>query len=268
VIGHLTWSDAFALAAAVAGIGSLLHGVELVAIRQELAVGGLLSWNVLRTSHPALLRSPLAQFADRLLAPPAFLLLIAVQIVGSLLIVARPSDPPIWALASVIAIRSLCNFRNSPAIMGADQMQVIVLVACLVYAVAPEPMLAYACGWFVCLQLVLAYVTAGVAKVVSPAWRSGTAVTQIVRSRTVGLQRAYEYTRRFPALALVLAWATIAFEIGCPWLVFGGSSAAAVFLATGVLFHIGVAIVMGLDEFFWAYVAAYPIALRCSMVFG
>ena len=116
---HLTWSDAFALAAAVAGIGSLLHSMELIAIRQELAAGGLLSWSVLRRSHPALLRSPLAQFADRLLAPPAFLLLIAAQIAGSLLLVARPSGPPIWALATVVAIRSLCNFRNSPAIMGA-----------------------------------------------------------------------------------------------------------------------------------------------------
>ena len=50
-------------------------------------------------------------------------------------------------------------------------------------------------------------------------------------------------------------------------MIFGGTSAATVFLLTGVLFHIGVAIVMGLDEFFWAYAAASPIALRCSMAF-
>ena len=262
---RFSWSQAFALSAVLAGMGCVLHSLQLIALRREFGAGGLLDWGVLRTSHPGLLRSGFARWTDPLFSPPAVLLLSLAQAGGSIVIVSRPSDPPVWALCVVVGVRNLFNFRNSPAIIGADQMQVLVLAACLLYFLVPESGVAQACGWFVCLQMIVAYVTAGVSKLVTPAWRRGSAITDILRSRNTGLALAYAYVRRFPVLASLMCWATIVVEIAFPWLVFGGPSACVVFLATGVLFHVGVAIIMGFDEFLWAYLATYPIALRCSI---
>ena len=260
-----SWSQAFAVSTALAGAGSLLHSLELFAIRREFSAGGLLDWDVLRASHPALLRSGFGRWADQLFSQPAVLLLNLALVSGSILIIGRPSDPPVSALCVVVGVRTLFNFRNSPAIIGADQLQVLVLAACLCYLLVPESGVAKACGWFVCLQLILSYVTAGLSKLVTPVWQRGIAMTDIVRSRATGLGLAYACARRFPALISLMCWVTIVFEIAFPWLVFGGPSACAVFLVTGVLFHVGVAMIMGLDEFLWAYLAAYPIALRCSI---
>ena len=261
-----SWNDAFAMAAVVAAVGSLLHAIELVVIRRELAAGGFLNWTVLRNAHPALLRSTLAPWADGMFTPPGFFGLVWLQIVASLAIIVSPSGPPVWALGSVLATRILCNVRNAPAMIGADQMHVVVLAACFLQALVPIPDVAVVCGWFVCLQLLLAYVTSGVAKAVSPLWRGGIALRQITRSRAVGLKVAFEWASRFPALAITVCWATIVFEIAFPWLIVGGPSSATVFLAAGLLFHVGIAVVMGLEAFFWPYVAAYPLAYRCSMM--
>jgi hypothetical protein len=264
-IAHdLTWRDAFALSAALAGAGSVLQGIQLVAIRRELRGGGLLNWSVLRMSHPVLVGSRFSPLADRLLAPPAFFGVVALQIAAGVLVVANGSTATRWALCVLLALRVLINFRNGPAILGADQMHLVVLAACTLAALGP-PSIAAMCGWFVGMQLVLAYVTAGLWKLSTPGWRDGSAVAGILRTRTLGLRRGYVWAARHPALATGAGAATIAFESAAPWLIFGGSSACAVFLVAGLVFHVTVMIATALDDFLWAFVAAYPIALRCAM---
>jgi hypothetical protein len=266
-IADSTWREAFALASLLAGVGTLLNGIELIIIRRELAPGGLLSWTDHRPSHPNLRRSTAARWIDRMLAPRAFFVLVAIQLSGSLAILARPSDPPVWALTCVLTIQMLYNVRNRTALIGADQMHVIVLAGCLIQALFPDSFATYASAVFVTAQLFLAYVTSGVAKAVSPTWRDGTAIRQIARSEAVGLRSLHGVIGRYPVLAPVLCWAAIAFEVAFPWLMFGGTYAALVFFVSGVMFHLTIATVMGLDLFLWAYVAAYPIAFRCSAVF-
>jgi hypothetical protein len=260
----LTWRDAFGMSVMLAGICSILNGAQLLWIRREFESGGILSWRVLRTSHPRLLRSRWIRAADVVFAPPVFTALIVIQVLAALVLVLRPFEARSWVLATVIAVRLLANFRSRVAMIGADQMQVVVLSACLVHASAPLP-LVQAAGWFVALQLLLAYVAAGIVKLLTPSWRTGAALRGIVRTRSLGLRVAYLQGERFPQLMTAACWATIVFESVFPWLLFGGSALCLVFLATGLLFHLGVGVVMGFDEFLWAFAAAYPLALRCAM---
>jgi hypothetical protein len=262
----MTWNQAFAWSAALAGVGSMLFSLQLLAVREEFDAG-LLSWRVLRSTHHRLTASRVRAAADRLLSAPLFLALLAAHLVAAAAIVARPSRPPLWALVLALAGRALFNFRNPRAVIGADQMQLIVLGALLLAAVSPGPSAAL-CGWFVYLEMLLAYVTAGVSKLRAPVWRNGTAIAGLMRTRTFGLEAAHVSIERRPALAVAAAWATMLFEIAGPWLVFGGVRACVVFVITGVAFHLCVAIATGLDEFVWAFAATYPIALRCSMDVG
>jgi hypothetical protein len=258
----LSWPRAFALSLTLACIGSVLHGVELLWLRREFAAGGWLSWRVLRTSHPRLMRSPFARLIDWSLSPPALWLLVGALVAAAAVIIADAAAPPLSAVCAVVVIRGVLNFRNTPALIGADQMQLSVLVPCLLYVLAPVPAIAQACGWFIALQLVLAYMTAGVAKLASPDWRSGRAIAAIVRCRTTGLQRAFTCVQRFPATARAACWATMLFEVAGPLLLVAGADAGIGFVVIGTAFHVGIALVMGFDEFLWAYVAAYPVTLR------
>jgi len=262
---ELSWPQAFTWSLTLACIGSALHGLELMALRREFAPGGLLSWGVLRTSHPRLVRSSAAGLLDWWLSPPALWLLVGAQVTAAVVVIADAAVPPLWALGAVVAIRGVLNFRNAPALIGADQMQMSVLVACLFYVLEPLPAVAEACGWFIGLQLVVAYVTAGVSKLASPDWRSGRALVAVVRCRSTGLQPAFTCLQRFPATARAACWATILFETAGPLLLAAGTNAGTAFVVAGTAFHAGIALVMGFDEFLWAYVAAYPVTLRCAL---
>jgi hypothetical protein len=262
---ELSWPEAFNWSLTLACIGSALHGLQLLSLRREFEPGGWLGWGVLRTSHPRLVRSPVAGLLDWWLSPPALWLLVGTQVAAAIVVIAGAAAPPLWALGAVVAIRGVLNFRNAPALIGADQMQMSVLVACLLYVLEPLPAVAEACGWFIGLQLVVAYVTAGVSKLASPDWRSGRAIVAIVRCRTIGLEAAFTFLQRFPATARAVCWATILFETAGPLLLVAGANAGMAFVVVGAAFHAGIALVMGFDEFLWAYVAAYPVTLRCAL---
>jgi hypothetical protein len=51
------------------------------------------------------------------------------------------------------------------------------------------------------------------------------------------------------------------FECALPLLVFAGVRPCLLFIAAGMLFHFSTAIFMGLNDFFWSFVATYPALL-------
>jgi hypothetical protein len=251
---ELSWADAYAASAILAGTAAALHSLELIAIREEFGDGGLLS----RVGGSS-------TWTRALFSPPAFFSWLVLEFVAAIAIATDARNPPIWALVTVFAVRALANARNRACVSGADQMQLVVWGALLVAALSPDAALVPVCGWFVCLQLTMAYVTAGSWKAATPLWRSGAALAGLLRTRTFGLAPAHAVAVRFPAVVATAAWATITFELAAPWLVLAGPGACLVFLGAGILFHAAAAIIMGLDEFFWAFVATYPLVLRCSI---
>jgi hypothetical protein len=58
-----------------------------------------------------------------------------------------------------------------------------------------------------------------------------------------------------------MCWGVIAFECGSPSLVLGGTSGALLLTAVGLSFHLGTAVVMGLNTFVWAFGACYPAVI-------
>jgi hypothetical protein len=167
----------------------------------------------------------------------------------------------------VLTIKLLSHFRNPLAINGADRMTVIVLAGCASYLFASDAWAKQTCLWFVGLHTILAYISAGVFKWASPAWRDGTALADLLRTDTFGAALAHDGLLRAPGIASALCWGTIAFESMLPALVFVSPTACLVFLGLGALFHIAVAFTMGLNDFLWAFVPAYPILFHCSVQF-
>jgi len=57
-------------------------------------------------------------------------------------------------------------------------------------------------------------------------------------------------------------------ECSFPLAIVVGSPPCLALVAWGVLFHLMNAVVMGLNSFFWAFVATCPPAIYCSIVVG
>ena len=106
-------------------------------------------------------------------------------------------------------------------------------------------------------QAVLAYYSAGVAKLAGVEWRSGSAAGQIVRTASHGSRAAASLLAVRP-IGVAASWATIAFELLTPLLLLLGAAGTLAFVVIALSFHLSVAWVMGLNNFVWAFAAALP----------
>lgn len=146
---------------------------------------------------------------------------------------------------------------------GSGQMMTIICAALTLSGLAPHDVLAQkAALWFLALQACLAYLIAGLAKYNVPAWRNGSFLRDILRTRSYGnvtLSKLMDAGRARLCSALV-----IGFECAFPLVLLAGKPWAAVFLLAGVVFHAINAFVLGLNVFFWAFVATYPAIWFCA----
>jgi hypothetical protein len=151
---------------------------------------------------------------------------------------------------------------------GADQMSVIVFFA-LAICLAVGSNFAIRIGlWFVSLQSCLSYATAGFAKARSAGWRDGTYLTGIICTETYGHRLVASYLMKHTGFAKWLARIVVTWECMFPIVLLLPFSAAIVLLATGVVFHIGNSVIMGLNTFNWAFLGAYPALLWCITARG
>lgn len=135
--------------------------------------------------------------------------------------------------------------------------------------------------YYVLVQLTYSYFVAGLSKLIQPEWRQGLALQRFLRFQSFPVSgfRWIQRGVRWQPVALLVSGLVIAFELGFPliWLLDssflikateGGlgsltlkSSVLAGVLICGGLFHLGNAILFGLNRFFWAWLAAYGFVL-------
>jgi hypothetical protein len=108
---------------------------------------------------------------------------------------------------------------------------------------------------FIACQFILAYLTSGIAKLISPEWRSGQALEGIFGSVGYGVDWLARGMTWRP-LALLGCWAVIVLEASGPLVGVTGEIQLLVFAAGALAFHIATAWVMGLNLFFWSFAAA------------
>ena len=163
-------------------------------------------------------------------------------------------------LLSFLAISSLIlSYRNVIGNDGSDQMNSII---CMTLAIAflSKNIFVFKTGLvFIACQSIVSYMIAGIAKLLSTKWRAGIAIYQIMNTKTYGNQKIALYLSKAPKLVCyILSWKIIGVETMFFMVVFMPYPWFFLFLAWGFLFHIYNAITMGLNNFFWAFMATYP----------
>jgi hypothetical protein len=257
-------AGAYFLVTLMGCIGLAISSLEYLLIAREFRQDGLFAWGVM-ASRPIVARY------RSLFAHIQFIFehrsLVAVNVIRLAACLALPWVLGDRALAftlflTVASISILISFRNFVGADGSDQMAVIIFVSLAIYTLTSDRFIQYAALLFIGAQCVLSYVVSGIAKAISPTWRSGVALRQIFRTGTYGVPAAERALYAMPqAINVALCWMVIVVEslfflvIFLPWPVCG------LFLAWGIVFHVGNAIVMGLNTFLWSFVAAYPAIL-------
>jgi len=251
----------------VVSAGLAISTLEFIANIRECRSDGLFSWEIWRETkwrkHPRLK----ATF-NPLFAYPGVLIVLLVRMALIALLMFQLSggsrlDPIV--MTALMASQLYVNFRYPAGKDGSDQMSTIVLVMlCMIAWFPARPVIAIACVVFMAFQSGLSYLTAGVAKLISPDWRSGDIILGVIGTETYGSRFMAGLLRDHKFLRRGMNYSTIAFEslivfallLPHPW--------NAWFLVIPLIFHVACAVMMGLNIFTFAFAATFPALLYVS----
>ena len=161
---------------------------------------------------------------------------------------------------AIAVITAATAFRSKLLIgQGGDvQMTMILMGGVALSAVCDTPRVNAACVVFLASQGCVAYFGAGVLKLLSVEWRSGTALPDVFSTRIFGFPILGKSLQAHPFLSQCLCWGVIIWEVTFPIVLFSSPYVGYMYLFCGVGFHVLAAILMGLNKFVWAFLSLYP----------
>ena len=249
-------------------IGIVIDSLEIISSRHEYSACGILNWDILKLDKLFYLSRQASWLFNKLLGYPGYLILISLQLVFALAVLA--AAPGIFlplSITGMLFIKLLIHLRHQHGgLDGSDQMQLVILTSLTVFFWTIDPDIKRIALWFIAAQSILSYLAAGYAKFASPIWRSGKAMSGILATDNYGSLLLSSWLGRFPVLSPVVCWLVIVFECVAPVLVFAGPILCLAFLICGLLFHLTIAVIMGLNNFFWSFGATYPALLFLSLL--
>jgi hypothetical protein len=253
-------------AAVIASVGLIVARLEDLACIKDFSNKGLLSWPVYKYRYGISASGIVGKILNFFFHQKHYRLVLFSNILSSLIIFLGLWNRDIFILGITLALLTciLVITRCTYGLDGSDQMTIIVLSSVLIGSIGGEGSLAYkAATWFITLQLVLSYFVSGIYKFSSPIWRSGLAIQNILWLDGYGAKWAYAIVGESRILALINCWFVMSWELFFPTIFFTGYVGFLVFLSIGLLFHMGCAVIMGLNNFLFAFLACYPCLIWC-----
>jgi hypothetical protein len=267
------WPEAWSLSSTLAfalverGLGFVvfLVGLEQWASRRGLDDDGVWSWPLLREHLMSARPSTLLAVVDVVFGGGGARALIAGKLLAGVALLVLP-EPGLCAVVACWLTSVLLSVRFLGRENGAaDAMINLVATAALGVELARlvDVDAVRAGVIFVAAQTTLSYLSAGVAKLRSSAWRSGRAPAAFV---AVGRYRAPRWAVAVVTRPGVSAFASVgvlAWQLSFP-LALWSPAWCVVALVAGASFHTLNAVVFGLHRFFWAWLITYPAVWAVS----
>jgi len=156
-------------------------------------------------------------------------------------------------------ISCLLNLRHTHGRDGADEVILIALLGLASYYVIDKTsILRWVGPGFIVAQLTLSYFISGIYKLKSGTWRNGSAVNKVIATVIYG-KPEMQFVLKYKPTALFLCWLIIIWECTFPMLFLFPQPVCFIWLGLGVLFHLSMAVIMGLNTFMFAFLSAYPL---------
>ena len=165
------------------------------------------------------------------------------------------SGPAIFGLwiMGLVQLHRYCGPYNG----GADKMAMLILTCLCVVKLSPDRVWAEMALGYLSIQLMLSYFMSGWVKLRNPQWRNGQALSDVFSFSVYPATEALRGWATRRAMMLAGSWGVIGLEVLFPLALFRIDFLIAALLATS-LFHLGNAVVFGLNRFFWIWISAYP----------
>ena len=164
-----------------------------------------------------------------------------------------------FCLFILFFISCLINIRHFHGRDGADEVLAILLIGLGVYyAININFQIRWIGPAFVIAQLTLSYFISGIYKLKSNTWRSGKAVQKIMATEIYG-KPSLVFLFRKKSVALICCWVVIVWETTFPLIFLIPSPFCFIWLILGMMFHISMSYIMGLNTFMFSYLSAYPL---------
>jgi hypothetical protein len=260
-------SDAVALSKVLCFLAVALSSLEMLVTWRSYSDRGLLSWPVLSTSRIEYFSGWPSAWMRLVFSQRGYSLVIGARLLLAIVLlfnIVVPSFEPVGLDAALLLLMVLSLFRSAYGTEGSDQMLLVLMAGLLSYDLltvcevsSPVPL------WFVASQSCLSYFISGYAKLISPLWRRGEAIRAIMSTEMYGNRTFANALDRWPLLCSLLSWAIIIWEVLFPLGILCGADVRHVFLAIGVVFHISIAFIMGLNVFAIAFIGCYPSIEFC-----
>lgn len=234
----------------LAAFAVMIQSMEYLILRRQFGTNGVWSWNVIGKEfkrYPKLLSYALGLT----LGDESFVLHLVLRLaLACYLLFATELNPPVlgalWLSTVLIAVRMRGTFNG-----GSDMMTAVVL-GCLALGNTKFGI------YYLIVQVTASYVVAGAVKFMNQDWRKGTALAHFMRTRTYGAPKWAGQIASVKWLAFLLSWFIILFECSFP-LAFLSRELFVIFACLGIGFHLINFLVLGLNRFFWIWIAAYPV---------
>lgn len=264
---QLEYTACIRLSVLLVCIGVVIDTLEYLAVAPHYSSSGIYSGRILRTRYNHAQAPVLRGIHDRLFADWAFKILLIVRLLFvGLLFVPVGSDYYYVACLAVILFTGLfTSYRSIYGGDGSNQMQTVVIAGVIAsLLIDPSSSLKMLGVWFIVLQSCLSYSASGWSKLLSRTWRSGAAVFLIFNTATYGLRPVAAFLNGKKYLQKFLSWSVIIFEVIFPVVLILPPKGALLLLFIGLTFHIGNAVIMGLNTFFWSFFATYPLVMYAN----
>lgn len=229
----------------------LLQGAEMLLLRPAWSDRGVWSWQNLKSDERGF------SFLKILLGERGFSILLRAQILAALISLLVPSAGLLlvmWIAAFFTSLRWRGSFNG-----GSDSMTLHSLGAVLVvYSFPGYPKVVTAALAYMVVQLSLSYVIAGLVKIKHRGWRSGLVLGEFFENSNYLTPQINKTLLKNNIVSRTLAWGILFFECSF-FLIFFDQRIALFYLGLGFLFHLVNFYLLGLNRFFWSWIATYPI---------
>jgi hypothetical protein len=186
-------------------------------------------------------------------------LLILRLLLAVLLFFSNSAILPIFIL--VLSYLVVLRFRG-PFNGGSDYMTIQLLLTLSFCRYTDDPRWHLIAIWYLSFQVVLSYFIAGWVKIKTAEWRSGFALSRFVLNSNYRVPEFLKRPFANPIFCIAASWSILLFECLFP-IVLIWPQTVLYFTFFGLIFHVLVFIIFGLNRFVWAWFATYPILLFC-----
>ncbi len=242
----------------ISALTSLTASLEYLWLRRETRPGGSRDWNVIRGNHTG--AAPLTRrFLDAVSKPGVTTATHAAQaaVSAAMLLPGNSRRRGVGSLFLAVSGAAL-HPRHGYGTDGADQVSTLVQAGNAAARLARHPRTQDAAIWHTALQSNLSYVVSGWFKLLGPAWRQGTALPGVLRTRGYGHAGGHRLAVRYPTAAKAVSYGVLGLECLFPVVYLARGRATRPVIASAVAFHAANGYFLGLGRFFTAFTAMHP----------